>query len=88
MQERARALFGDERKDYQTELDRHYSQGPPAQWEQDYISTYATMHPFEDFAETFAHHLHISDTIGTARTYGLVPASLVDTGFRDRVVQV
>ena len=88
LQERSRALFGDERKDYQTELDRHYSQGPPAHWEQDYISTYATMHPFEDFAETFAHHLHISDTIETARTYGLVPSTLIDTGFRDRVVQV
>ncbi|MEO3937399.1 putative zinc-binding metallopeptidase [Dermatophilaceae bacterium Soc4.6] len=64
--EQARALFGDDTKDYQAEIDRHYSQGPPAGWEESYISEYATMHPYEDFAECFAHFLHISDTVETA----------------------
>ncbi len=58
-----RELFGDESKDYQAEIDRHYSEGPPEDWQESYISTYATMHPFEDFAETFAHWMHISDTV-------------------------
>ncbi len=66
-----RELFGDESKDYQAEIDRHYAEGPPEDWQESYISTYATMHPFEDFAETFAHWMHISDTVETARAYGL-----------------
>ena len=70
--EEARELFGDENASYQDAIDRHYSEGPPEGWETSYISTYATMHPFEDFAETFAHYLHISDTVDTARSHGLV----------------
>lgn len=69
---RCRELFGDESKDYQAEIQRHYDSGPPDGWEGSYISTYATMHPFEDFAETWAHYLHICDSIETAREYGLL----------------
>lgn len=69
--EPCRELFGDETKDYQAEIDRHYSEGPPEDWQESYISTYATMHPFEDFAETFAHWMHIGETVETARSYGL-----------------
>ncbi len=72
-----RELFGDERADYQESINRHYSQGAPAGWEEDYVSAYATMHPWEDFAETFAHYLHIRDTLQTAAAYGVridVPA--------------
>nr|WP_154921164.1 putative zinc-binding metallopeptidase [Microbacterium testaceum] len=67
----ARRLFGDETADYQAEIDRHYSEGPPADWPERYISTYATMHPYEDFAETWAHFLHMTDTVETAHIYGL-----------------
>jgi hypothetical protein len=70
--ERARELFGDETVSYADELERHYSEGPPADWAERYISTYATMHPFEDFAETFAHALHIQDSVDTARWNGLL----------------
>ncbi len=84
--EQAQALFGDESKDYQAEIDRHYSEGPPAGWEDDYISTYATMHPFEDFAETWAHFLHISDTLDTASEFGLTSvAPSAFSSFRDLV---
>lgn len=87
--DRVRAVFGDDTLDYQAEIDRHYSEGPPEGWEQDYISQYATMHPFEDFAETFAHVLHIRDTIGTARSYGLVTVDPdAFTSFRDLVTGV
>ena len=87
---RCRELFGDESVDYQAELERHYAEGPPVGWEQSHISTYATMHPFEDFAETFAHYLHICDTIETASEYGLATLAPVSafSSFRDVVVGV
>ena len=67
-----RELFGDERADYQAEISRHYKFGPPDGWPESFISEYATMHPWEDFAECFAHYLHITDTIDTVREGGLV----------------
>jgi hypothetical protein len=66
-----RELFGDPDKSYEAELERHYKQGPPADWQESFVSTYATMHPWEDWAETWAHYLHIVDTLGTTRSYGL-----------------
>jgi hypothetical protein len=84
---RCRELFGDESKDYQAEIDRHYQEGPPEDWEASYISTYATMHPFEDFAETWAHYLHICDTVETASDYGLTAVAPIAafSSFRDVV---
>ena len=66
-----RALFGDERADYGQAMTRHYEQGPTPGWEDDYVSAYATMHPWEDWAESFAHYLHIRDTLQTAASYGM-----------------
>ena len=51
----SRALFGDDREDYGEALKRHYNDGPPPDWQERHVSSYATMHPFEDWAETFAH---------------------------------
>lgn len=68
----ARALFGDERGDYATALARHYDQGPPSGWGERHVSAYASAHPWEDWAETFAHYLHIRDTLQTAAAFGLV----------------
>ena len=68
-------LFGDPSTDYQAAIDRHYQQGPPGGWEDDYVSAYATMHPAEDWAETFAHYLHIRSTLDTSAAYGLAPAT-------------
>jgi hypothetical protein len=73
-----RALFGDERASYRDAIDRHYRLGGPENWRDSYLSEYATMHPWEDFAETFAHYLHITGTLTTAAGGGL----LLDT---DRV---
>ena len=67
-------LFGDPDADYQAALDRHYANGAPAGWASNYISAYATMHPAEDWAETFAHYLHIRDTLDTAASFGFAPA--------------
>ena len=66
-----RALFGDERADYAKALEHHYSAGPPADWQRQAISAYATAHPWEDFAETWAHYLHMVDALEMARSFGI-----------------
>jgi hypothetical protein len=66
-----RDSFGDPDKNYEAELERHYREGPPPNWQESFVSAYATMHPWEDWAETWAHYLHIVDTLGTARSYGM-----------------
>ncbi len=71
-------MFGDERADYGQALQRYYKEGPRADWQDHYVSAYATAHPWEDFAETWAHYLHIVDALETARSYGInVRASFV-----------
>jgi hypothetical protein len=70
-----RELFGDERADYAAAIGRHYDQGPPADWPERYVSAYASAHPAEDFAETFAHFLHIEDALETAQVAGLTPGA-------------
>ncbi len=69
-----RACFGDERVDYQTALHAHYANGVSSGWESTYVSEYAAMHPWEDWAETWAHYLHIVDTLDTATACELVLA--------------
>lgn len=66
-----RTCFGDERLDYSQALEQHYQQGPAFDWESYYISAYASCHPWEDWAETWAHYLHIVDTLETAYSFGL-----------------
>lgn len=66
-----RGLFGDERRDYPQALQRHYAQGAPVGWAQSHISAYASSHPWEDFAETWAHWMHITDGLETFRAYGI-----------------
>lgn len=73
-----RRHFGDERADYQEALDQHYANGAPADWATHYISAYATMHPWEDWAETWAHYLHLLDLVETAHHFGLSVAPAVD----------
>jgi hypothetical protein len=69
--ERFRTLFGDERQDYAAALKRNYEQGPPADWANQHISAYASVHPWEDWAESWAHYLHVVDSLNTALGYGL-----------------
>ena len=73
-----RRLFGDERTDYGEALQRHYATGAPADWSQRYISAYASSHPWEDWAETWAHYLHMIDTLATSYAFGLRVAPRVD----------
>jgi hypothetical protein len=66
-----RTIFGDERQDYAQALQRHYNEGAPPNWQDNFVSAYATTHPWEDFAETWAHYLHIVDTLEMARAFGI-----------------
>jgi hypothetical protein len=83
-----RELFGDERRDYGEALRRNYEQGPPADWPERFISSYAAMHPWEDWAESWAHYMHLRSTLQTVASWGLdtshVPLAI--TPFRPDVL--
>ncbi|HEY2254999.1 MAG TPA: putative zinc-binding metallopeptidase [Variovorax sp.] len=66
-----RQLFGDERDDYGAALRQHYDNGPPADWADRFVTSYASSHPWEDWAETWAHYLHMADTADTALSFGV-----------------
>lgn len=82
-----RALFGDERDDYDKAIANHYANGPESNWQESYISAYASAHPWEDWAETWAHYLHMADTLETANDQGLSvggrPMQRIMPGFGD-----
>jgi hypothetical protein len=77
--EQCRATFGDDAQDYEASLKRHYERGAPPDWPERFVSAYATSHPWEDFAETWAHYLHIVDTLETANAFGVRIAPSLDT---------
>jgi hypothetical protein len=66
-----RQVFGDERADYANSLGQHYAQGPPANWPQHFVSAYASAHPWEDWAETWAQYLQMIDALETVQTCGM-----------------
>lgn len=69
-----RQRFGDERRDYATAMDEYYQHGACPDWASRHISAYASAHPWEDWAETWAHYLHITDALETARDFGILAA--------------
>ncbi len=66
-----RSIFGDEQLDYSQAINAHYNWGPSPQWQNQFISAYASSHPWEDWAETWAHYMHLMDTMETAYHFGL-----------------
>lgn len=71
--------FGDDEVDYQKAMDLHYEKGTPANWHESFISEYATMHPYEDWAETWAHYMHIIDTLETAQNFSITGSTSGNT---------
>ncbi|MGM0982503.1 MAG: zinc-binding metallopeptidase family protein [Pseudomonadota bacterium] len=71
-----RAMFGDEREDYPAALTRHYHNGPPPDWRSHFVSTYASAHPHEDWAETASHLLHLTDIADSFVAAGLSSSDL------------
>jgi len=66
-----RAKFGHDNQDYGAALQRYYRERAPTNWQERFVSAYATCHPWEDFAETWAHYFHIVDTLEMANAFGL-----------------
>lgn len=66
-----RILFGDDSADYGQALQDHYKNGPPTNWQSNFVSAYASSHPWEDWAETWAHYLHMVDSLETAAACGV-----------------
>ena len=69
--EDCRAVFGDDSQDYNAALQAYYQNGAPSDWQEHFVSAYATAHPWEDWAETWAHYLHILDTLEMANAFGI-----------------
>ena len=76
--EQCRAVFGDDSQDYEQALQTHYANGPKLGWQEEFVSSYAAVHPWEDFAETWAHYFHITDTLDTANAFGFAVDPRVD----------
>ena len=83
-----RAVFGNHEEDYQAALARHYQTGARADWHKEFVSPYATVHPWEDFAETWAHYLHMVATLDTAFAYQLRMAPRIDRLGHSHVAEV
>ena len=74
-----RQVFGDESQNYAASLQNHYATGPAKDWWLNFVSSYGASHPWEDWAETWAHYLHMCDTLDTATSFGLtVNAQLLE----------
>ncbi len=82
-----RNVFGDERPDYAEALRAHYARNDDGSWRENYVSLYASSHAWEDFAETWAHYLHIIDTLEMAAAFGVAvnPAIVRDPALNSRV---
>ena len=78
--------FGDPSANYTEALERHYEQGPPASWAEQFVSAYASSHPLEDFAETWSHYLHMQDALETAAAQGALSANRMESAdFAERI---
>ena len=80
-----RRHFGDDQQDYGAALNRYYANGPTSDWAASFVSAYATLHPWEDWAESWAHYLHMIDTLETAYSFGLTVDPRI--GNRDHLTQ-
>lgn len=83
--EEFRQLFGDERADYSSALNHYYGAGPDPAWQADYISSYASAHPAEDWAESWGHYLHIQDALETAAAHGLMDHWPAEVPIEERI---
>ncbi|MCH7817429.1 MAG: putative zinc-binding metallopeptidase, partial [Proteobacteria bacterium] len=66
-----RELFGDERSNYKDALANYYANKSTMIRDPQLISFYAQAHPLEDWAEVWAHYMHMVDTLETAGEYQL-----------------
>jgi hypothetical protein len=82
-----REMFGDEREDYDRALEAHYRNGVAENWPEEWISGYASVHPWEDWAETWAHYLHMVDTLETAHDFSFsIGGKILSTAVQKQAV--
>ncbi len=77
--------FGDERENYGNALESYYANGPDANWTDNFVSAYASSHPWEDWAECWAHYLQINDALETAVEIGMLQSAVLDGGLESRI---
>lgn len=87
MSGRFRAVFGDPDQDYGEALGRYYENGPEFGWRDNFISAYASAHPNEDWAESWAHYLLIYDALETAAAHRMVATQPDYLGIEERVAE-
>ena len=85
--EHFRQLFGDERTDYQSALERYHHRKTPSERNQQFISDYAQSHPLEDWAECWAHYLHMHEVLETAVHYQLVGEAVLHAELHEQIQQ-
>ncbi len=76
-----RNLMGDETQEYGAALARHYDQGPAPGWQDAHVTPYAAAHPHEDWAETAAHAMHLTDITDSFLAAGLNSAEAPDADY-------
>jgi hypothetical protein len=87
-EDQCRAVFGDhDQPTYSDALEKYYRDGPLPNWSESYISAYATMHPWEDFAETWATYLDMVSGLDTAYYVGLTNESVAKLPELDEMVR-
>ncbi|MFI5156967.1 MAG: putative zinc-binding metallopeptidase, partial [Chitinophagales bacterium] len=85
-----REIFGNENVDYSKALEDYYQQGAPGDWSEHFISPYASSHPWEDWAETWSHYLHMMDALETGNSFGIRVRSadkLSDSGYDTEIIR-
>jgi len=77
--------FGDHNAPpYADAMAAYYQNGPRVDWAQSFISLYASAHPWEDFAETFALYLDMVSVLDTATHL----FKSIRSNFRSRSVRI
>lgn len=84
----SKKYFGDDELDYQKSLNTYYEHGAPQNWRDAFISEYATMHPYEDWAETWAHYMHIIDTLETAQNFSITSSIAGNTDAHEELTDL
>ncbi len=77
-----RETFGDERNpNYQDAKRRYYEAPARSDWQANHVSRYATMHPWEDFAETFNAYLDMNAIVATATHFNRLRVEVDQSDF-------
>jgi hypothetical protein len=87
-EDESRAIFGNhDHPTYADALNIYYKQGAPADWPDRFVSAYASMHPWEDFAESWATYFDMFSTLDTAQQLGITSTTYQEESFETLVIR-